>query len=513
MDFKINREKIVCPVCLLETEVTQTAEHDFILPDYCPDIFRVLKCCMIPCVVSTAINGSRLTFDVNITIRALYKSSDSSGVHCIEQSLDYSKTVDLPSDAVDPSVSVTPSAESVNCRVVNQRRLDVRGSAVFKVRVTGVKSCEAVCDAFGGGIQLKKQPVLYPAKRLVCAKRITVIEELELAAGKPPFGSVLRCGTGVRKGEQRIIPGKLITKGDAEIDLLYQPSDSAGKPPESMKFTIPFSQIIDIEGIEDDFESSVEITPSKCVVSVKAEEGGVLECELVLLVNIEAVKYDTCELVTDAYSTKYECECEPFAAEPALPPTRCERQIAAQTSLSCSDGEIAQVYDLWCAEPTISARYDDSHECIMLFGKVNFCMLGKLADGSSAYAEKECVFEQPLNSSDEKYEDTKVSANVRICGCSYTLSEDGTVQAKAELSAEAVCRKNAVPKLLGNITLMTDKPKECDKRCAVKICYSESGSSLWDIAKKYSTSAAALAEENPTDDKDGRRVLIIPIKN
>ena len=64
MDFKLNRENLTCSAVILDTDVTQAAEYDFILPDYCPDIFRVLRCCIIPGLVSTGINGNRLTFEL-----------------------------------------------------------------------------------------------------------------------------------------------------------------------------------------------------------------------------------------------------------------------------------------------------------------------------------------------------------------------------------------------------------------------------------------------------------------
>lgn len=513
MDFKLNRENLTCSAVILDTDVTQAAEYDFILPDYCPDIFRVLKCCIIPGIVSTGINGNRLTFELAVTIRVIYRSDEGSAVSCIEQSLDYSKTVDLPSDTLNPAVTVTPDVEYVNCRVVNQRRLDVKGNINCKVRVTGEKNCEVVSDAFGGGIQLKKIPVVFPAKRVTAAKRITVIEELELAAGKAPLGSIIRCCAAVKCGEQKIIPGKLVTKGNADIDLLYLPKDSSDKPPEAMKFSIPFSQIIDIDGIEEGYDTDVSITAAKCTITAKPDESDTLECELIMLVNITAMRFDTCELVTDAYSTKYECECEKLDVSPMSEPLKIRQSLSLGTSLSCSDGEITQVYDLWCENPTASCRYDDVKEKLIVYGKAMFCMLGRLSDGTAAYSEKECAYEQELEADCSGYGKNTFIPEIRITGCSYTMGEDGTVQAKAEAEILGNIRRDMTAALLGSVRLCTDKPKSCDKRCAVKICYSDTEEDIWSIAKKYSTSAQAIREENDFDDNNGRRVLIIPMKN
>ena len=100
MELRTDREHAVSSLRVLDTEITQAAEHDFILPDYCPDIFRVLKCSIVPGVTSIGINGSRLTFDLCVTIRVLYRSPEGTGVCCVEHTQEYTRTADLPPDAV-----------------------------------------------------------------------------------------------------------------------------------------------------------------------------------------------------------------------------------------------------------------------------------------------------------------------------------------------------------------------------------------------------------------------------
>lgn len=516
MDFRLDREHAISAVRVLDTEVTQAAEHDFILPDYCPDIFRVLRCSVTPGITSTGINGSRLSFDLSVVIRVLYRSPDGGGIHCVEHTQEFTRTVDLPPDTISPAVDITPTVQHVNCRVVDKRRLDVRGSVSCRVTVEGEQSAEVLVGAYGGGIQLKKTQAVYPSRRLVSAKRITVIEELELAQGKPAFGSVLRSGVNVIKGEQKLIPGKLITKGEVQIAMLYLPKGTDDPVPETMRFAIPFSQIIDIEGIEEDLDTDIRITAAKCVITPKSDNSGLLECELILLVNVTAIKYDSAELVTDAYSTRYECSCQRTPGMRMSPPKRVNHPCTVQCSLSCPEGDPVQVYDLWCEGVTSFIKRDEENGGGLVYGKLSFCMLGRLADGSAVYAEKEATFEQAVNASQDCEsvswpENTEVSA--QLCGCSYSLGEDGSVSAKAELELTALIYSDNAAGLIASVALDTESPKQCDKRCAVKICYTDSGESLWDIAKKYSTEAQALADENTPSEESGRRVLIIPMKN
>ena len=52
MDLKLNREMLSMTRTILDASCEQAVEKDFLLPDYYPDIFRVLKCVITPTVQS-----------------------------------------------------------------------------------------------------------------------------------------------------------------------------------------------------------------------------------------------------------------------------------------------------------------------------------------------------------------------------------------------------------------------------------------------------------------------------
>ena len=76
MDFKLNSQAFSCSVSALDCAVEQPVEMDYILPDYFPDIFRVLKCDVIPKISSHTISSGKLAMDICVTIRVLYVGND-----------------------------------------------------------------------------------------------------------------------------------------------------------------------------------------------------------------------------------------------------------------------------------------------------------------------------------------------------------------------------------------------------------------------------------------------------
>ena len=69
MEYQLENEN--CFVCekVFEGNSEQAVDLDFSLPDYCPDIERILKCRICPSVMSKNISGDRLDVDGVAVIR------------------------------------------------------------------------------------------------------------------------------------------------------------------------------------------------------------------------------------------------------------------------------------------------------------------------------------------------------------------------------------------------------------------------------------------------------------
>lgn len=517
MDFKLNREAIAAAQTALDSSCELPVERDFVLPDYYPDIFRVLKCTVSPDLSSTAINGGKLTIEIAVLIRVLYLSENDKRINCIEQKMTVSKSLEMNGECVNPAVYVKPKCDYVNCRVVNQRRLDVRGAVTASVKAEGELKQAVVTNAFGGSVQLKKQTVTYPARRLHVAKRITVIDEFEMSSSKPAVGAVLRCGCTVEQGdylERKIIAGKLITKGEVQISMLYSCVNAAGEDSvETMRFSLPFSQIIDVDGIDESFDADVDISVGSCELIPKGENGNMLECELVLLVSCTAMKYETCEAVTDAYSTCYECEIDRCETQIECPPERIKQSAQAECTLTYSDGEIGCVYDSFAECGNITSRLDSEKKCFMLSGNVKFTSLGAGEGGMPFLLEAETPFEQEIPFPEGCEEELSYEPNVAVCNCSYYLAGGSSIELKADLKIGGLIRRTCAGKLISELRVLTDKPKKRCENYALKLCRCGSNEDIWDIAKKYSTSVTAIMEENElTDDKITQQgMLLIPL--
>ena len=95
MTLKISRETIPTEEIIYNGLQEQGVELDYILPDYFPDIFRLVRCEIIPTVVDYSINGSTLSYELSCEIRLIYCGENSSALQCISQKQTYTKSVEL----------------------------------------------------------------------------------------------------------------------------------------------------------------------------------------------------------------------------------------------------------------------------------------------------------------------------------------------------------------------------------------------------------------------------------
>ena len=515
MDFKVNREILGTNEVVFDGIQEQSVELDYILPDYFPDIFKMIKCQLDPRIVSSNISNDKITYELIIGIKILYCSEQSSAVQCLDQKMSYSKTVDLGKNCDNPIATLNAKVDYVNCRPVNQRRLDLRGAISTKIKVTCEQKQQIICDAYGMNVQMKKTPICYAANKLYASKRITITEEFDLGYSKPNVISIVRSEAIIMSNDKKIIANKLIVKGESQVNCLYSCKKDNSDSLEAMQFTLPFSQIMDMEGVDDRYECIIEVSAISCDIISKSnsdDDNKVLECEVVLLICCTAMKNMTIDIVTDVYSTTYPCEYAVANAKIEKCPKQIMENLITKVSLEYKDGEIDCVYDAWCKVQNVNTRINVEKNQIMVMGNVCYSVMARSNAGTPIIMESDVPFEYCINS-DNLSQDSMFDAKVFIMSCSYNLASTNGVEVKAELRICGVLHESVNCKAVSDISIDESKAKKRDGDYALKLYFADEGEDIWNIAKRYSTSVEAIMEENEleTDTLSQRGMILIPI--
>ncbi|MBR4627820.1 MAG: DUF3794 domain-containing protein [Ruminococcus sp.] len=515
MELKMTKETIPAAVSIYEGIQEQGIELDYILPDYCPDIFRLVRCEAVPVVTDWSVSGGKLTYGLRCDIRILYCGEGDSIIRSVAQTQTFRKTAELSGDCTSPDVRLVPKTDHINYRAVNKRRLDLRGCVSVRIAVTCESPQEVVSVVSGMNMQLRTIPLRYAAGRLSADKQLRISEETELQPSQPSVSGIISTRCTASECEKKMISGKLLAKGSLAVDILYSCERSGEGTVEPLRFELPYSQIIDIEGLDESYECSIVPEVIACDITPAAGRDGdnrIIRCEAELRLICRAVRTATAMIGTDAYSTVYPCEVTFTDISAAQSPTVYDESFRHTARLAEGDSVPETVYSIWCTPKNINTRPGEDGRSVVISGMLTYSMAVRESSGMISMPDRDETFEETIAIGDD-LSGAAVSADISARDVSFNISPDGVLTAKAELGARIYAAAKASVRAVSDITADGSVKKERDGDYAVKLYYGVPDEDVWDIAKRYSTSVSAVMEEN---DLDGDRLtaggmLLIPI--
>lgn len=514
MDFRINRETVPVSENVFDGVQEQGVEMDYILPDYYPDIFRLVRCEATPVITGYSISGDKLSYELRCDIKILYCSEGGSALQCVTQRQNFSKTVELGRTGENFTARLTPKTDHINFRAVNKRRLDLRGAVSVKISVTGETAQEVISDAFGMNIQIKKTPVRFASKKITAEKTLQLSEEIEVPVTQPPVISIINTRCIVPECEKKMISGKLLAKGSAELKLLYS-CEKDGGAVEPISFSMPFSQIIDIDGIDDTFDCTVTPEVVSCDITPTADknaENRIIKCEIELRLICSAVKTASVMLGTDAFSTVYPCSVLVSEIKAEQIPIIYDESFRHSAKISEGDSVPQTIYSMWCTPKNINTRLSDDGNSVIISGMLTYSMASRDNAGMIIMPDKDEAFEETIKIP-ENITGCTVSAEISIRDVSYNISSEGILSAKSDISAKISVYSCSSINALTDISVDESVKKQRDGDYAIKLYFGIENEEVWDIAKRYSTSVNAVIEENDLsgDRLESGGMLLIPI--
>ncbi|MDR0821920.1 MAG: DUF3794 domain-containing protein [Oscillospiraceae bacterium] len=499
MELQLNKETVYINEVLYDGQTEQGVEFDYVLPDYYPDIFKVLKCTLTPRVASHSVSGSQLFLEGAAYIRVMYLAADSKKVYCVDQRYTFSKTIDLGKNADGAVVTVTPKTDYVNCRAVSGRRIDVRGAVSIKVKVTAEKSADIITGANGDGIETQNDTVSYGGEKLNAQEIIIIRDDIDLGTSKDGSAYLIGAEANVTASEHKVIADKVIVKAEVTVKAIYaiNKDNENDLALHTMEAVIPVNKIIDLKGVTEKHTVFVNLSVLDIDLAPKPVSDGenrVFTCDLSLDCKVSAAVDTEVSLVTDLYSTMFDTDFLTWNVKAQSLPKLVTEQLILKSSLEGTEDNIAEITDAKIETSNLVFRARGDGE-LTATGQAVFTAIGKYADGTPAMLERTEPFEAviPVLGIGEEY---SVEGGVQVSHVTYNITGENRVDVRATLVLRAAVYNIVNLTTVKDITVNTEKPKTKDTNYALKLYYAEDGESIWDIAKRYNTGAAAIISEN-----------------
>lgn len=502
---------IQVPLC--DRTVTADIAGDFSLPDYQPEIRRLLRvgASVQPPAAYAGGNGMELSGTVDYFV--LYVGNDGQ-VYCSPLTTEYRMQIPFEgggeTQVSEPFVCIcAPCVEGASGRVTAPRRLNIRCRVKARAKVYGERdlSCPDEGGLVPGSIERLEQTA--EVARVFCgtSETVTLSDDMIL-----PAGTDMRvvCAEGqVMISEATAGSGIVTCRGDVTLKLLLSPLEGAEEPIEGGDDTsrspavptvaqrrVPFTVTVDMPGVTPDCTAcGYGGCPE---LSVQVEEGRI-HTELGVSVQVTAQRNETVTYTGDLYSTRTEGECR-FADCPAeVARHAVQGNFTLSDSLPLSEAGIdpsAQVVDM-TATAQVESVTCEKGRCLSV-GTCRFQLL-LCRGGEWSTAEVELPFRYECELSVGTTSTSPVfDADVTVIG-SRARMDGERVGLDAEVGVALRLTDPLSLHTLSGFSLGADISRP---RGEYLICFPAPTDSLWSVAKRYHAPLTALAAANDLPSAD-----------
>ena len=503
MELKVFKDTLTAAGTLCSIRAELPVETEILIPDYMPQVFKVIKCFLQPVNLQKQITGSRLVLDGYFRCVVFYQAEQDQSLCQTEQKIPFTKTLDLPAGEYPGyHVHVTGEVEYLNCRAVNQRRLDVRGAYAAAVSVSAQNGQEVITALTGEGIQQKTELLQGETLAADLDKLITAEENVHFPQQPAAVLDVSAVGA---VQEVRVVSGKAIVKGEITAQILYR--TEAGCETQLLTQAVPFHQITDLNDVAENSKCFACVEPIGCTMLAGGEPDAPSRISVTALLHLRALCGAECCVVTDSFSTRCQTEvtCRTVAVD-HLEAT-LEQQLECRVADTLPD-EGARI--LQCFATPAPLELVQQEQQVVLRGHATAHVFCLNSLGEIECYDKPFEFELP-GCCEGVPEDYRLECWTAVSQASARRT--GTeVEAVVTIRVEGMLLKRRRVQVVEQVTC--GEPLECkEPDVALRICYASAGQNVFDIAKQYHVSPAAVLQSNRLDapQLDQDACLLVPI--
>lgn len=516
MNYDVNKENLSVLNTVFDGCKEIPIDIDFTLPDYCPDIQKILKCAVKPGINFRNISGDQINIEGNAEIKIIYIDSDSSKLRFCENSVPFSTSLDIKNNPENAVVNTRLKTEYMNCRAVSPRKVDLHGAISVCAKVNEKQSLDVTSCINGKDIEQKIEKLDVSDLISIGQQQFSIEEMLELDDNMPEPEMIISSDVIFLSDEPKIMPNKVVVKGTALLKITYIDDLTSGTT-QSLNYEIPISQIVDVPGITDQCECLIktEILNDKIQISGndKSENSkSLISAVIKAAATVFAFLNKEIDLVSDVYSREYNTQInkEQFNAKKII--KSFKEEFSYQNTV---DTPIENIKDIISIQPSLSnVQTISENGKITLKGKIKLNILASDSENMPAYTERTIDFEKQLAQEIEQ-ENIQFEAELLPLGVVVnSITNDGKIDFKMNILAYITAYTESKQDMVVEVTSDESRPEDKLSKASLTVYFADKNESLWDIAQKFYSSVESIKEENSISEEiiDEPKMILIPSK-
>lgn len=497
-----------------------TAEYN--LPDYLPDVNRLLKISAKIADHGSYLAGENAEYDGKLRFFVLYATSDGS-LKEAEFDADYSGSMPVMGTAPDCDFHVEAEPQGVSCRLQNPRKLIAKAKVALTVSVGAPVSTAPVISGRltaeeEGAMQYRTQTVSSVCVSTAEEIGTAISEDLEIEASMPSIAEIVSVELLPLVNDMKTTEKSLVYKGEITANILYLSKTEESEDASDVPVYVTYVGKIPISG-----EIMADRTAERCVptADVKIEsleyrtqentfgESRTFELDFEYSVMAKLYYNEENEITTDMYSTDYESavDTESLSYETVL----CSRNFnfSVRGTTARDDADFDKIV-LTSASASIEGMEKQGNKLIFT-GNAEVSLI--LTNSAGIYLSRS--FTVPLRAETDAMrigEDFRSIPTASVIAAASRMDEKN-ILCDLEVLISFVLFEKHRDDYIRQCNVYKDRPVRRTSDSSLTLYYPTAADTLWDVAKKYSTTVSELLLANSISEEAAPTVLMIPKRN
>lgn len=533
--MQLNKIKLHSCTTFASAQSQITLDDDYNVPDYRPDIVKVLKekgelhFDEVKAAAGAAWLKGRLVF------RVLYRSDQENGkISCLKGEIPFQEKLNMDGVQEYDVIQASGEIEDLTIGVIHSRKISVRAVILLKTEEPQEKEDE-LCVGIEADDGCEKRYRNTNILQLLCMKRDQCRQksEITLPSSKPNVHEILWKSLEIRNLDTKMGQDGVKLSGEVLISVLYQEEEETDRV-QWYETVIPLDCGVECDaGTEADIIYKVKARPASMELEVKPDYDGeerVLVLELVMNLDIRVWKEQEISMLEDVYSLKKEIipVCTGVTLHHISVKNDSQCRLTEQMELAESQEKILQICSCEGTvhlESTELTEQGVRAEGILVTELLYITTDDQMPIGS---AREIYPFEQFIEIPQqtvrternkpegpetlEQKNKLQTELDCRISQLSAVMLDQDHVEIKAVIGLNLLAFEQ---EQIDNITDTCEEPldmEQLQKRPGLVGYIAKDGDSLWSIAKENHTTVEDILRDNHRTDEDlrrGEKILIV----
>ena len=497
---------------------TQVAlEDDINITDIRPDVYQLVQEQGEIVIEELRAVQDHVHVKGKLNFTVLYLSDDDvRKPSSMEGSLPFDEQIYMEGVVPTDGVVVKKELEDLSVGIINSRKLSVQALVSLSLHVEELYDEEAAVELTGEEpVELKRKVIDLAGLAIQKKDIFRIREEIEIPSGHPNIFEIFWMTCDLSDVQFKLSDGRIAIQGQVQLFFLYE-GEGEGRPVSWYESMIPFSGILDCQGLREQMVDDIVCSVGHKEIEVKADADGeerVVSLELVLDLDMKIYEEEQTEILSDVYGVTKEINVVTGTAKLKQLLMKNNGRTRLNGHFKVAEGmpKMQQICHSSCVIQLAEVRVVE--EGLRITGAAVVESLYATGDTEIPYDSMEGTipFSYVLEIPGIR-ETCTWRLETAPCELSVTMTDGEEADVKLVIAFAGIVFDNYEEPMIRDIRVSDPDPEKLGSLPGIVAYIAREGDSLWDIGKRYYVPVSQIREINELagdEIQPGEKLLIV----